>query len=282
MITPNGIYIADLAGRVYGFDRFGELSWRQEPITTSLLNPLLYVDANTLVATEQGTELFGLNITDGSKKWTFNANTTIERMASIGPKRRVYLATSMGQLYALSPDTGKMQWVFFTDGLLPDVPPVFNLDGSVFVGTLNGSVHALDRNGFQLWTFKGGLPFDFGVTSSPDGLIYAVSRDSNLTALDENRGTIIWHQNLTDTLALPLVVGSDGVLYAILANGEIQAWDSSGELLWKKALPAGFKVQDRALDNHGRLQITSQNGSLIEIQTGSKGPWAVDFKEGTI
>lgn len=277
LVLPQGLFIADRSGFVYGFTLKGQRAWQRGNFTTASLNTLVLLDAQTLLASEQGNEVFGLDIASGAVKWIFDTKAFVGRVSVVGPEGRAYVTTHGAQLYALSPETGEMQWFFIADGPFSDVAVAFDGAGNGYLATVTGSVYALNRYGFQKWAFQYQEPFDFGVSTSPHGLVYAVSRSGVLMGLDAGNGKKVFQQALPAGLALPLLVGNDGLVYALLLSGEIWALDVLGEFFWSYQLPAGFKPVAMQLDELGRLHVTSQDSQWLQLQTSSPGSWKVHF-----
>jgi hypothetical protein len=95
-------------------------------------------------------------------------------------------------------------------------------DDTLYVGSKNGEVFALDRaSGTEKWVFDTG----YKVRSSPavvGGVVYIGSGDGNIYAIDSNDGTERWAFDAADYVdTSPAVVG--GRLYAASRTGRLYA-----------------------------------------------------------
>ena len=154
------------------------------------------------------------------------------------PSRRKVLtalaAAGVGTVYAGEPtraDPDDALWAFETGDSVSSSPTV--VDGTVFVGSDDNNVYALDANtGDKKWAFETG---DW-VQSSPtvvDETVYIGSRDQNVYALDANSGEKKWAFD-TGNWVLPSSPSvMDGTVYVGNRDGNVYALDAaSGEQKW--------------------------------------------------
>jgi hypothetical protein len=115
---------------------------------------------------------------------------------------RAQLATSVWPMFhhdlrhtGLSPvdtssNTGKLKWKFTTGSLVESAAAV-GTDGTIYVGSDDDNLYAINPDGSQKWKFTTGGE----VTSSPavgaDGTIYVGSFDNNLYAINPD-GSLKW------------------------------------------------------------------------------------------
>lgn len=142
------------------------------------------------------------------------------------------------------------KWVrtFADEGLNSGVQPIIS-GGTLFIGTLKGTLHAIDaESGRDLWTFRAGGPILHAAAAgggkvffgAADGKIYAVMAREGAPAWTVSTGAAVWNAPaLHDGLVL---AGSrDGRLYAIEAGSGKVRWASStgGPILSSPAVDAG-------------------------------------------
>ena len=115
-------------------------------------------------------------------------------------------------------------WVVETPDRAEATPIV--KDGRMFVVTAVGVIMALDpATGATLWTFKPATPFSGkrGVGSG-DGLLFAALRDSNVMAISQETGKLVW------TAERPKEIPSQGMATApAYGNGVVVAVVSLGD-----------------------------------------------------
>jgi peptide/nickel transport system permease protein len=128
--------------------------------------------------------------------------------------------------------TPTLAWTFTSVGLSGG--PAIAADGTVYVGTLDPALVALDPTGPELW--RAALPAaPIGTPAlGADGTVYAALADGRLIAL-EARGQTRWIATPTD-LTLQAsggpIVAPDGTIYYTLQS-RVQAVQADGQLLWR-------------------------------------------------
>lgn len=134
--------------------------------------------------------------------------------------------------YDTSANSGKMIWNFTTGSNVRSSPAIGS-DGTIYVGSGDDKVYAINPNGTEKWSFLTG---DNIVESSPaigsDGTIYIGSDDDKLYAIYPD-GTEKWNFTTGAEIWSSPAIGSDGTiyvgsfdykLYAIFPNGT-QKWN---------------------------------------------------------
>src|SRR5687768_5773791 len=122
--------------------------------------------------------------------WTFEAGEAVESSAAIAGGN-VFVGTRAG-LIALDIATGKPRWTYKVGSLgIGESSPTV-ADGVVYVGDLDGSVHAVGAaDGKARWSYKTGNE----IKSSPVVVgkrVLIGSYDGNLYALDTGTGAVAW------------------------------------------------------------------------------------------
>ena len=83
---------------------------------------------------------------------------------------------------------GTVLWEFET-GFRVTSSPALGADGTVYVGSDDFKVYALDgKSGAKKWEFVTGGGVDSSPALGPDGILYVGSRDKKVYALDGNTG----------------------------------------------------------------------------------------------
>jgi len=159
---------------------------------------------------------------------TVTVSLTQTNGQQIGPVDRTYVVTE------LPPGPGQVKWFYATGGPV-DSSPALGADGTVYVGSLDQNVYALDGStGAREWTFATGG----WVTSSPaigsDGTVYVGSHDHNVYALDGATGARKWAFATGDAVywASP-ALGADGTVYVGSEDHRLYALEgATGRLKW--------------------------------------------------
>lgn len=169
-------------------------------------------------------------------------------------------------------------------------------EGSIFLGTSNGSAIALDRqNGGIRWIERLSSEV-LAVSPASNGVVVFRTSDGRLHGLSSQSGEILWQQSRsTPTLSLrgastPIVVAN--MVIAGFDSGVVTAFDMrSGAGLWEVTLsvPRGRSELDRMTDVDGRLKAVgealfaaSYNGQIAGINMrGGSVAWSAPYSSYT-
>jgi outer membrane protein assembly factor BamB len=142
---------------------------------------------------------------EGRLRWSVPTFGFVVSSPALALDGTLYVGSFDGHLYALDAATGAQRWSFPTGDNIYSSPALLEVDGrtrSIIVGSSDGSVYAIGRDGTPLWRFDTGAV----VRSSPvisrspscDGWIaYVGSSNGVLYAIDAERGTCRWSYDLT-------------------------------------------------------------------------------------
>ena len=135
---------------------------------------------------------------DGKLEWKVQTGGRIHSSAAISFDQTLYVGSVDEYLYAISQD-GEIKWKFHAEGCQdcichiepPQHPncneiessPAIDLDGTIYVGSHDNFLYAINPDGMLKWKFKA----NDWINSSPmigiDGTIYFGSRDKNFYAI---------------------------------------------------------------------------------------------------
>jgi outer membrane protein assembly factor BamB len=232
----------------------------------------------------QVTDSFGLQFTRAIQLQTFDLNEPADtllldnrsfREGSLG-------GTLVGKIGFNDPDPfyrkpatlplASMRWKFQSNGTILSTPAI-GLDGTVFFGSSDNSVYALDgATGSQKWSFR----TNGSVTSSPacgaNGNVYFGSWDSYVYARDGNTGAAKWAFRTEDAVAASPTIGADGTIYIGSSDHHFYALDgASGTLKWKFKT-GGAINSSAALGPDGKVYFGAYDRKFyaLDSATGTK------------
>lgn len=134
-------------------------------------------------------------------------------------------------------EAGDVLWRFETGGRIA-TDPVLGDDGTIYFGSNDGNLYAVDSEGNERWRHHFGDDtrnrFKNGLTLGPDGTIYGADRFS-VYAFDPN-GEELWSTELDVRTRIRTgpALSADGILYITGAADVIALDAETGELLWQE------------------------------------------------
>ena len=221
----NLVLVGDLKGELLAFDNQGYLVWKSR-LTSEILSAPQVAEGIVVVRTEDG-RIFGLDATDGKRKWVYQRSTpalTVRSFANIAITRGgVFAGFAGGKLVALDINGGNIGWeatVALPRGTtelerVTDITstPVFDTE-RVCAVAYQGRVGCFDLyRGNLLWTRDissiSGLTLD-------DRNLYVSDDKGAVVALDKVSGASVWKQDklFARKITAPLAYGS----YIVVAD----------------------------------------------------------------
>jgi len=133
--------------------------------------------------------------------------------------------------YGTTNPYGTLKWNFETGGEIESSPAI-GPDGTIYIGSGNGTLYAINPNGTLKWKFT----TEYGIESSPaigpDGTIYIGSDDNNLYAINPD-GTLKWKFTTKGEIISSHAIGSDGTIYIGLDDDNLYAINTYEILKYK-------------------------------------------------
>lgn len=217
--------------RVDPEDWWGEFNWAT------------IVDGTVVMRGPKQWDLRLLDGVDGSKYWhSEHGGANIDTWGATVTHDTIVLGLHP-HVAAVDPRDGSERWRTKIEGL-PEAPPTV-ADGTVFVATTPGTVHALDfETGEEQWMRtledRDDLTRDsYGFYYTPtvaDGTVYLGSHLGYVYALDASDGTLRWRVETDEKVNGTLTVANDAVYVATnpLSRGVVHALSTDdGSELWR-------------------------------------------------
>jgi len=176
-----------------------------------------------------------------------------------------------------SPPPTSPIWCFETGGTIEGSPAIAN-DGTVYAGSTDHYLYAINPDGTEKWSFDTGW-----YCSSPaianDGTVYVgvQLQAGSLYAINPD-GTEKWRFPTLGGVASPPAIANDGTVYAGSWNGYLYAINPDGTEKWR--LPVGSPVRSSpAIANDGTVYVAMssrrvlRDGSLCAINPDGTEKW---------
>ena len=210
--------------------------------------------------------------TPGTVKWSYTTGSCITSSPAIGADGTIYVGSDDTKLYAINPD-GTLKWSYATgcaillfsrhrsrrDHLcgisrtpnsMPSIPtgpssgpipletivssPAIGADGTIYVGSWDSNLYAINPNGTLKWSYATGYGIDSSPAIGADGTIYVGSVDHNLYAINPN-GTLKWSYTMGSYINSSPAIGADGTIYVGSVDTKLYAINPNGTLKWSYA-----------------------------------------------
>ncbi len=200
---------------------------------------------------------------------------------------RVYIA-SEDELIALDLD-GDELWAFtFSNVQNPPAvditglisTPAIAADGTIYIGSLDNNLYAINPSGTLKWTLDTGDQVFSSPTIGSDGTVYVGSRSGQLFAVNPN-GTIQWAASTDGEILSSPAVGPDGAVYVGTTDNRLYAFNgTTGSTLWPPFATQGEIVSSPAIGN-GNVYFGSLDSRLYAVDTDTGvAAWNAPFQTG--
>ena len=210
---------------------------------------------------------------------------SLTRAASItgGAARKQVLISfwGLGLLWLLIASTsgqtpGTKLWEFPTGGEVTSSPAV-GVDGTLYFGSMDGKLYALNPNGTKRWDFAA----DAGIEASPavdvDGTIYFLA-GTNAYALYPN-GTNKWKYSAAANVTGAPAIGGRTSLYFSTTDGKLYSLSRlTGAKKWTFTAASVSAWPQMAVAADGTVYVRS-NTNLVAIGSGGTLKWTVAISD---
>src|SRR4030042_1730312 len=109
------------------------------------------------------------------------------------------------------PGEGRLKWSFPTGDSWILSSPALGVDGTIYVGSRDNHLYAINPDGSEKWSFATGNIVDSSPAIGADGTIYVGSYDGRLYAVNPN-GTQRWSFLTGNIVYSSPAIGADGTI----------------------------------------------------------------------
>lgn len=171
------------------------------------------------------------------------------------------------------PKEGNLKWYFQTEDTV-DSSPAIGLDGTIYVGSVDGKLYAINQDGTLKWAMPTGSKIYASPAIGIDGTIYVCAWDGKLFAVSphptlppEGGGIgweIKWTCQINGRISSSPVIGADGTIYFGSDNYTLYAVGADGRIKW------GFYTRwyidsSPAIGIDGTIYVGSNDRNLYAI-----------------
>jgi len=184
--------------------------------------------------------------------------------------------------YDTSNNNGALKWNFKTGNWIYSSPTIA-LDGTVYIGSYDHYLYAINPNGTLKWKYQLSEAIRGSSAIGVDGTIYTGSIDGYLYALNPD-GTLKWkYETAGDHISSSPAIDSDGIIYigsgGTTVDNYIYAINPDGSLKWKNKIGGIFSSPAIGID--GTIYVGTGNAGQILYAISSDGTIKWKYTIGT-
>lgn len=157
---------------------------------------------------------------------------------------------------------GRLKWSYSIGDTLFSSPAI-GADGTIYVGSLDGYLYAINPDGTFKWRYQTSGAVYSSPAISAGGMIYIGSYDFDLYAITSD-GALSWTFPTGQYVHSTGAIGSDGTIYIGSNDHCVYALNPSGSLRWSYAT-GGDVRSSPAIGPDGTIYVGSYDGYLYAI-----------------
>ena len=167
---------------------------------------------------------------------------------------------------------GALKWSYTTGSLIGASSPSIGSDGTIYIGSWDQYLYALNTNGTLKWKFLTSSTIYSSPTIASDGTIYITSTDGNFYAVHPN-GTLSWQFATGGFSNSAPAIGTDGTIYIPSLDHSLYALTPSGSMKWSFNL-GNVSGASPAIGPDGTVFLPSDDEFLYAIRPDGSLKWA--------
>ena len=185
-----------------------------------------------------------------------------------------------GQSPYTGPEVPYPSWRFTTGNWVYSSPAI-GTDGTIYVGSRDKNLYAVNPDGSEKWRFTTGGWVDSPPTIGADGTIYVGSLDKNLYAVNPD-GSERWRFTTGGSVHSSPAIGADGTIHVNSGDGDrtLYAINPDGSEKWR--VSTGYYVYSSpAIGTDGTIYIGS-GSSLYALNPDSSEKWRFATRDSVL
>lgn len=206
----------------------------------------------------------------GGVKWAYAITGSVWPSPTITGAGNVLVGGGTGQHGAFELDpAGALVWSVATGGDV-DSAPAIGPDGTIYIGSTDSSLYAVNPDGSLKWSYPGAEALHTPVVG-PNGVVY-VSGKPSMCAIDA-KGKLLWITPTAQDATTP-ALAADGTVYTGDASGAFYAMDgATGHVKWQVALTPFDPANQPIVGADGLIYAGATDGTLYAISPDGTVKW---------
>lgn len=229
---------------------------------------------NTMITANTKGEVYALNLSDGTKKWSFQTGGKVYSTPAVSGKH-VVIGSADGFIYGLDALTGEEKWKYKTSKAVLGSPII--KDGIAFIGGSDGHFRALDiKTGTLVWDFDQVKNYISSTPLYSNGVLYFGSWGNDFYALNAKTGSLKWewdngHTNRMFSAAAVVPVEANGRVFIVAPDRYMTALDAkSGSVIWREKKD-NIRVRESIglSEDKKKVYVKTMDGDVLGISTAA-------------
>ena len=167
--------------------------------------------------------------------------------------------------------SGRVEWRAQTEGYV-ESSAAFAGDGTIYIGSGDGRVYAVNPNGTVRWSYQTGGSVDSSPAIGDNGELYVGSCDHHLYCISPS-GALNWRYSTGNMIWSSPAVGLDGTIHFGGQDGYIYALNANGTLKWRYNTGAAV-WSSPAIAEDGTIYYACGNGKLYALTSAGAFKWS--------
>ena len=158
--------------------------------------------------------------------------------------------------------------------------PAIATDGTIYIGSNDSKLHAINSDGSSKWTFTTGDWVDSTPAIGADGTVYFGSWDNQLYAVNPSNGSKLWDFNTSSSIIASPAIGVDGRVYFGSKDEFFYALESNGSLAWETYVGNAI-TSSAAIGQDGTIYFGDENGTFHALNQDGTTKWTYEVDDVT-
>jgi len=154
-----------------------------------------------------------------------------------------------------------------------DSSPAIDVNGNIYVGCADSKLYAMNSDGSQKWTYATGGSIESSPGIGPDGTIYVGSSDDRLYAINPG-GAFKWSYKTGGDIIGDPALSPDGFIYVGSIDKNLYAFNSDGTFKWSFTTGGSIYHSAPAIGSDGTIYVGSGDYSLYAIKPDGTLRWS--------
>ena len=190
----------------------------------------------------------------------------------------VLMATLLAYMGVANP-TAHWSTPYSTGGTIFSSPAIAT-DGTIYIGSNDNKLHAINSDGSSKWTFTTGDWVDSTPAIGADGTVYFGSWDNQLYAVNPSNGSKLWDFNTSSSIIASPAIGVDGRVYFGSKDEFFYALESNGSLAWETYVGNPI-TSSAAIGQDGTIYFGDENGTFHALNQDGTTKWTYEVDDVT-